>query len=176
MRILAISGSLRAASSNTALLQSVANAMRAQAEMYLFESLGTLPAFNPEFDESAPDSVASFRALVAAADCVAISTPEYAHGVPGVLKNALDWLVGSGELYRKPVALLHVSDRGEYAQASLREILTIMGAKIVFEAVVVKQLPDGGLPAASGKISDIDATVEAILGRLAEAAQSDAED
>jgi chromate reductase len=176
MRILAISGSLRAASSNTALLRSVANAMRAHAEMSLFAGLGTLPAFNPDCDESAPASVASFRAMVAAADCVALSTPEYAHGIPGVLKNALDWLVGSGELYRKPVALLHVSDRGEYAQASLREVLTIMGAKLVFEVVVVRQLPDGESPAASGKVSDLDATVNAILRRLAEEAQSTAEE
>jgi chromate reductase len=176
MRILAISGSLRAASSNTALLQSVANAIQAKAEMYLFDGLGTLPAFNPDLDDSAPASVVSFRAMIAGADCVAISTPEYAHGVPGVLKNALDWLVGSGELDRKPVALLHVSDRGEYAQASLREILTIMGARIIFEAVVVKQLPNGVSPAPSGKVADIDAAIEAILGRLAEAAQSAAEE
>jgi NAD(P)H-dependent FMN reductase len=162
MRILAISGSLRAASSNTALLQGVARAIHAPAEMYLFNGLGTLPAFNPDFDEAAPESVGAFRAMVAEADGVAISTPEYAHGVPGVLKNALDWLVGSGELYRKPVVLLHVSDRGEYAQASLREILTIMGAIIIFEAVVGKQL-------------DIDAAASAILRALAEA-QSFTED
>src|SRR5208283_1666158 len=111
MRILAISGSLRTASSNTALLHSVANAMSAHAEMHLFDGLAALPAFNADLDESAPEQVVSFRAMVGEADCVAISTPEYAHGVPGMLKNALDWLVGSGELYHKPVALLHVSNR-----------------------------------------------------------------
>src|SRR5579871_3673334 len=142
MRILAISGSLRGASSNTALLQNLARAIPAPSEMFLFEGLEALPPFNPDFDESAPDSVTSFRAMVAAADAVAISTPEYAHGVPGVLKNALDWLVGSGELYRKPVALFHVSSRGEYARASLREILTIMGTAIVLDVVVTTKPPD----------------------------------
>ncbi len=108
MLILAISGSLRGASSNTELLKTVTRAMPTSAEMRLFEGLGNLPAFNPDI-EPAPESVSAFRTLIAAADAVAISTPEYAHGVPGVLKNALDWLVGSGELYRKPVVLLHRS-------------------------------------------------------------------
>ena len=114
MNLLAISGSLRAASSNTAFLHTIQRAVCAPVEMHLFNALGSLPPFNPDLDEAAPDSVTSFRAMVADADAVVISTPEYAHGIPGVLKNALDWLVGSGELYRKPVVLLHLSARGEY--------------------------------------------------------------
>jgi chromate reductase len=169
MLILAISGSLRGASSNTELLKTVTRAMPTSAEMRLFEGLGNLPAFNPDI-EPAPESVSAFRTLIAAADAVAISTPEYAHGVPGVLKNALDWLVGSGELYRKPVVLLHRSDRGEYAQASLREILTIMGAEIVFDAVI--KIPQPNEAAADSSEAprsiDLDTAVAALIRQVAE--------
>ncbi len=173
MRIFAISGSLRATSSNTALLKNLARAIPAPSAMHLFDGLGDLPPFNPDFDESAPDSVTAFRATVAAADVVAISTPEYAHGVPGVLKNALDWLVGSGELYRKPVALLHVSGRGEYARASLREILTIMGTAIVLDAVVTTK-PSDGLDAIADtpELLEIEAAVNAMIQRIEEQAAS----
>ncbi len=136
--------------------------------MHLFNALGSLPPFNPDLDEAAPDSVTSFRAMVADADAVVISTPEYAHGIPGVLKNALDWLVGSGELYRKPVVLLHLSARGEYGRASLREILLIMGAAIVLDAVV--QTQPSNTVTASGEAApglDIDAAVR-IMVRLIE--------
>jgi len=170
MHILAISGSLRAVSSNTVLLQSLARAIPAPSQMQLFDGLADLPPFNPDFDESAPDSVVSFRAMIAAAHGVAISSPEYAHGVPGVLKNALDWLVGSGELYRKPVVLLNASARGEYARASLREILTIMGAVILLD-VVVGQPPSTGSAASSAEVLDlldIDTTVKAMLRLIGE--------
>src|SRR5690349_6452119 len=117
MRIVAISGSLRTGSSNTALLRAAASQMPDGSEMLLFEGLGELPAFNPDVDvEGTPDAVNRFRTVIGEADGVAISSPEYARGVVGALKNALDWLVGSGELYEKPVALLHVSARGEVAQ------------------------------------------------------------
>jgi NAD(P)H-dependent FMN reductase len=140
MRITAISGSLRTGSSNTALLQAVAAAMPHGSTMALFDGLAALPAFNPDFDiEGTPDTVMAFRMLIADADAVAISSPEYAHGVVGSLKNALDWLVGSGELYEKPVAILHVSARGEIAQAALRETLTVMTGRIVFEEIVARE-------------------------------------
>jgi putative hydrolase of the HAD superfamily len=137
MKIIAISGSLRTGSSNTALLQAVAAAMPVDSSMSVFAGLAELPAFNPDFDvEGTPDIATRFRKLIAGADAVAFSSPEYAHGVVGSLKNALDWLVGSGELYEKPVALLHVSARGEIAQGALRETLNVMTGRIVFEEVV----------------------------------------
>ncbi len=71
------------------------------------------------------------RSSIRAADAVIVSTPEYAHGLPGTLKNALDWLVGGMELTDKPVALLNASARSVYAQAALREILVTMGARFV---------------------------------------------
>ncbi len=84
-----------------------------------------------------------------------ISSPEYAHGVPGVLKNALDWVVGSGELVFKPVALLNASPRSTHAQASLTETLSVMTAALVGEASVAVPLAGHKLDA-EGIASDPD--------------------
>jgi chromate reductase len=133
MRILAISGSLRNGSSNTNLLLAAARLVPAGVEMNLYTGLGDLPPFNPDVESSGTPipAVDDFRAQLAAADAVAICSPEYAHGVPGVLKNALDWVVGSGELVDKPLALINASPRSEYAYAQLTEILTVMSAKLI---------------------------------------------
>lgn len=135
MKILGISGSLRAGSSNTSLLRAAAAIAPAPLEINLYEGLGTLPHFNPDFDrEPFSDAVTNFRVALRSSAGVLISCPEYAHGVPGVLKNALDWLVASGELYEKPVALFNASPRGTYAQASLTETLAVMTARLIPEA------------------------------------------
>jgi NAD(P)H-dependent FMN reductase len=137
LKLFAISGSLRAVSSNTALLRAVCAHAPPSIQAALFEELESVPAFNPDREAEAwPPAVEAFRAGVRDCEVVLISTPEYAHGVPGALKNALDWLVGSGEFYEKPVALLHVSERGAHARASLKETLVTMGARIVFDDVV----------------------------------------
>ncbi len=143
MRMLAISGSLRAGSSNTALLEAAVRSAPAEISVSLFARLEEIPPFNPDREGDTPaDSVAALRTAVREADVILLSTPEYAHGVPGALKNAFDWLVGSGEFYEKPVALLHVSARGEYARASLKETLAIMGTKLVFDGEVPAEAPD----------------------------------
>src|SRR5262245_24566721 len=114
MRVIAISGSLRAGSSNAALLRA-AEALSPSLTWVHYERLGALPHFNPDLDgegAAAPPEVAELRALVAAAAAVVISTPEYAHGVPGSLKNALDWMVSSGELTDKPILLLNATPGG----------------------------------------------------------------
>src|SRR3982751_6815740 len=101
MKILAISGSLRAQSSNAALLRAAAALAPADVAFDFYDGLGALPPFNPDLDEegmSASAPVADLRARAAAAGGVMICSPEYAHGMPGVLKNALDWLVSVGEL------------------------------------------------------------------------------
>lgn len=141
MRILAISGSLRASSSNTALLRATIALAPPGVEVALYDGLGDLPHFNPDLDgETAPPAVKDWRARLQASDGVVFSVPEYAHGVPGVLKNALDWVVGSGEFMDKPVALFNASPRGTYAQASLTETLTAMTAKVAPEASITLQL------------------------------------
>ncbi len=153
MRILAISGSLRASSSNTLLLEAAAALAPGGIEIVVHDGIGQLPHFDPDIgDDEAPASVGSFRAALAGADGVIFSTPEYAHGLPGVLKNALDWVVGSSELVEKPVALFNASPRSTHAVASLTETLTVMSAKVVADAGVTVQLagrplPEGGLAA-----------------------------
>jgi NAD(P)H-dependent FMN reductase len=130
MRVVALSGSVRAASSNTTLLRAAIAAAPPGVEIALFDGLLALPHFNPDRDESAPPEVLDFRGRFAAADGFLVSSPEYAHGVPGVLKDALDWLVGSGELVGKPVVVLDTSSRATHAHASLVETLTVMSALV----------------------------------------------
>ncbi|MCU1282509.1 MAG: NADPH-dependent reductase [bacterium] len=138
MRIVAISGSLRAQSSNGALLRAAASVAPAGVEVELYEELGTLPHFNPDLDEEGmtpPPAVASLRARLGAADAVILCSPEYAHGMPGALKNALDWLVSVGALVGKPTAVINASPTsGEHAQAQLVEVLTTMSWRVVAEA------------------------------------------
>jgi chromate reductase, NAD(P)H dehydrogenase (quinone) len=95
-------------------------------------------------------AVSDWRSKLRDADGVVFSVPEYAHGVPGALKNRLDWVVGSGELVDKPVTIFNASPRGTYAQASLTETLTVMSAKVVPEASVTLQRL--GKPVAAGQI------------------------
>jgi chromate reductase, NAD(P)H dehydrogenase (quinone) len=152
VRILAISGSLRGGSSNTTLLRAAAMLAPDGVSVELYEGLGDLPHFNPDLDregDAPPASVAEFRDRVAIADALLICSPEYAHGVPGTLKNALDWLVSSPAIIGKPVALLNASFRATYAHASLTETLTVMSARVVADASITVPL-DGrkGLDAA----------------------------
>lgn len=122
MRILAISGSLRIVSSNTALLRATSRLAPKRIEITVYAGRGDLPHFNPDLEGVEPASVIGFRSQIQASDGLLISSPEYAHGVPGMLKNALDWLVGSGELAGKPVALLNASPRSTYGQAVIADL------------------------------------------------------
>jgi chromate reductase len=132
MRILAISGSLRAASSNTAALQAAATLAPAGMEIVLYTGLGDLPHFNPDLDtDDPPEVVKALRYEIALSSGLLICSPEYAHGVAGSMKNALDWLVSSFEFPGKPVALIDTSQRAIHAPAQLREILTTMSARLI---------------------------------------------
>jgi len=141
MNVLAISGSLRHGASNTALLDAAIRLAPRGMSVRRYPSIGALPHFNPDDDtlgqRTLPAVVADLRALVGEADALLLSTPEYAHGLPGAFKNALDWLVGSTEFPGKPVAIISPSARSTYAQAQLREILTTMSARIIDQASVV---------------------------------------
>jgi len=140
MHVLAISGSLRTGSSNTALLLAAAALAPAGITVTLSDSLANLPYFMPGgYDEAAPPTVATFREQLRAATAVLICTPEYVFSMPGVLKNALEWLVASGELYRKPVAVWSASPSasgGSDAHASVVRMLTVMEAGLVEEAAL----------------------------------------
>ncbi|MDN0082310.1 NADPH-dependent FMN reductase [Crenobacter sp. SG2305] len=141
MHLLALSGSLRADSTNTALLRAAGELAPADASFMLYTDIAALPAFNPDHDtQPAHAAVARFRAALQSADGVLIASPEYAHGVPGALKNALDWVVASGELVDKPVALLHASPRGQFVRAALAEILLTMSARLIDDATLTVPL------------------------------------
>lgn len=163
MRVLAISGSLRAASSNTILLRSAVLRAPPDTEIEMYEGVGGLPHFNPDLDRelddpNLPAAVRELRERVAHADAILISSPEYAHGVPGALKNALDWLVGGSEVVGKPVALLNLSSSSRHAQASLAETLRTMSANVVagspFLAPAGVKHPDGPGAAADPAVAE----------------------
>ncbi|MGZ5855667.1 MAG: NADPH-dependent FMN reductase [Burkholderiaceae bacterium] len=140
MNILAISGSLRAVSINSALLRAVARLAPPDITIELYRELGELPLFNPDIEATEPAAVVRLRSKIIAADAVLIASPEYAHGVTGVLKNALDWMVGNESFVNKPVALLNASPVSIHAPASLKEIITVMSARIVEEASITVPL------------------------------------
>lgn len=122
------------ASSNTALLRAAQYVAPPEIDISLFDEIGNLPYFNPDQEDILPTSVQLFRAEVGRCDGLLLSTPEYAHGLPGCFKNALDWLVGGPEFMGKPVAILNASEYSVYAQANLVESVTIMSGKVVQEA------------------------------------------
>src|SRR5262249_18296618 len=141
MKIVAISGSLRNGSSNTAALRAAARLAPAGVNVVLFDGIAGLPFFNPDLDGAeVPAPVAGFRAVIGGGDRLLISSPEYARGVAGVMKNALDWLVASLEFPGKPVALINTSPRATHALAALRLTLETMSARIVEEACVTLPL------------------------------------
>ena len=163
MELLAIPGSLRSASSNRTLLEAAAALAPEGVTVRLSEHLATLPHFNPDLDGAArPPAAAAWGAVVGAADGLLISTPEYAHGLPGAFKNGLDWLVSDPAMLGKPVAIWRVSARGEHAHASLVEILTTMTMQLVTEAAVTLPLLEApldtatlvGMPALSGPLRE----------------------
>jgi chromate reductase, NAD(P)H dehydrogenase (quinone) len=136
IKILAISGSLRNSSSNTNLIRAAsAIAQKEKMIFTIYGGLGDLPHFNPDLDgDEPPATVTDLRKQIKAADGVLICTPEYANGVPGVLKNALDWIVSSGEFVNKPTAVISASPLatgGKNAHDSLLLTLKMMTAAIV---------------------------------------------
>ncbi len=146
MKLLAISGSLRAASTNTALLKALALSAPDGVELELYQGLGTLPVFSPDLEHDLTASVQGFSAEIAACDGLIISSPEYIRAIPGGLKNAIDWLVSGEALIDKPVALAHASHRGEDVLESLRRVLTTVTTRfaddIFLRVPLMKQTPD----------------------------------
>ena len=169
MLILAISGSLRRQSSNTTALQAAIRLAPPTMRIELYSVLSELPFFNPDLDnEDAPPAVQAFRQRIGAADGLLICSPEYARGIAGVLKNALDWLVSSLEFPDKPVAIINASQRATHADAALRLTLETMSARLVGNSSFVLPLQGRNLDA-EGIIADtaLAAVVRAALGELA---------
>jgi chromate reductase len=148
IKILTISGSLRSKSSNTTVLQALALLAPDGVSISQCDGLGRLPHFNPDLEGNEGDAVVEFRRQLQDSDAIVICSPEYAHGVPGVMKNALDWVVGSGELVDKPIALINASPLSTFAEMSLMETLTVMSARLIQSACVTLPLWDKSLDAA----------------------------
>jgi chromate reductase len=138
MRILGISGSLRAESHNTALLRAAAELLPPGAELEIWDGLKRVPPYDQDDDtEPAPRGARELRAAIADADALLIATPEYNSSLPGQLKNALDWAsrpIESAVLRNKPVAVIGASAGmfgAVWAQAELRKVLAATGARVV---------------------------------------------
>jgi chromate reductase, NAD(P)H dehydrogenase (quinone) len=160
MHILGISGSLQRSSSNLSLLRTAAQFAAHGNTFRIFAGLEALPHFNPDLDvEPLPVEVAGLRHTIAEADAVLIACPEYGHSLPGSLKNAIDWLIGSGELSQKVVGTTSaVSDkqRGQRGLDALRQTLLAVDAILV-----------GGTPIEKGAAfeSDVATLIRAIVER-----------
>ncbi len=147
IRLLALPGSLRASSINRAWLVAIQTLAPADLDMVVWDGLGGLPLFNPDLCGRLPAPVRALHREVEAASALLIASPEYAHGVAGGMKNALDWLVGLETFAGKPVAVINASSRATHADAALREILRTMAARIVDTASMTLPWPACGLDA-----------------------------
>ena len=145
VRILLISGSTRSGSGNTAALRTAQALATPGVTALMYDGLTALPAFNPDQDQVPPRPAAELREQIAAADAVLFCTPEYAGTLPGSLKNLLDWTVGGGEIYGKPVAWINVAagGRGTGAQEHLALVLRYVGSVAVEPACVLVPVPRG---------------------------------
>ena len=150
MKIIGLPGSLRSDSSSRKLLIALGNLLPAQYDFEVLELIGKLP----HFDEKQGDTnVEQFRKALINAEVVVICTPEYAFGIPGSLKNAIDWTVGTGELVNKKVLLITASSYGHHGHAAMRLVLEAVSAKVIGELLI---------PAVRSKIIDGVLTEETI--------------
>lgn len=125
VKILAISGSGRANSTNTAMLRTVAEIAQTKCEITVFAGIADLPVFSPDLEERPlPPEVQNFVEMICQSDGLIISSPEYVRAIPGGLKNAIDWLVSRDEIVNKPIALMHASHRGDDMLEQLRLVLS----------------------------------------------------
>jgi chromate reductase len=155
MNVLAISGSLRAGSTNTALLRALREEVPAGIEVELWDGLKEIPPYDADDDlVPGPEQVESLRRAVREADAVFFATPEYNSSVPGALKNALDWAsrpLATNSFRNKPVAVISSSAGafgGVWAGAELRKVLGAMGARVTDAELSVghsaEKFDDGG--------------------------------
>jgi chromate reductase len=168
VHILAISGSLQATGTITTFVRAIVALAPENMACTLYDGLADLPHFSPDRDgDDPPASVKDWRSSLRAADSALICTPEYAYGMPGSLKNALEWIVSSGEFVNKPVAALSASPYptgGAQAHASLLLTLTALNAVVAEGATLTVPLVRTKMDA-NGTVSDA-ATAEALRSVL----------
>ncbi len=137
-KIIAISGSTRTNSTNLNLIRAIETLTAERFDMVIFNEIASIPHFNPDLDTpEAPAAVTDFRNKLREADGILICTPEYAMGVPGSLKNAIDWTVSSCEFSHKPTALITASSVGQKGHAALMETLKIIEATITSDTQLI---------------------------------------
>jgi chromate reductase len=173
MRLLAISGSLRRDSHNTALLRAAAALLPPEVELAIYERLGELPPFNEELVADRPAPAQHLWDEIAIADGVLISTPEYNSSIPGVLKNALDWVsrpVAETPLRGKPAAVVGASTGlfgAVWAQAETRKVLSTIGARVVDRELPIAQADEAlgadGLPREREAVEELSALLDELL-------------
>jgi chromate reductase, NAD(P)H dehydrogenase (quinone) len=170
-RVLVVSGSTRATSTNTAACRTAAAVAPGQVEVVCYPDVAVLPHFNPDLDQDPlPSAVAELRAAIAASDAVLFCTPEYAGTLPGSFKNLLDWTVGGTELTDKPVAWLRIAAdprRGAGAHAHLATVLGYVQARVVHDACLHVPIPRNAV-GVDGLVDDRDvrAGIAAALAAL----------
>jgi chromate reductase len=172
MRILGISGSLRADSLNTQLLRLAAEELPEGVELELYDELATIPPFDHDLVDLSPDPVERLKDAIAAADALLVATPEYNGSVPGQLKNAFDWAsrpLADNPARSKPVAVIGASTSsfgGIWAQRELKKVLGILGARVLdVELPLAKadQLLDDPDPELKPQLAGVvDALVDAV--------------
>ncbi len=168
LNILAFSGSLRLASTNTALIKAAALLAPPSLHIDVWQGAEHLPHFSPDLEEAPPENVQHLRKLVGDCDGILIACPEYARGIPGSFKNLLDWLVGGETFVNKKIALWNASPRASEAQKSLRLVLETMSGQIVEEAALVIPLISKQItPQALVEDNDFSSAINAALQSFA---------
>jgi NAD(P)H-dependent FMN reductase len=167
MNLLAVSGSLRAASANSRVIETLPRLAGPDVVVSVYRGLGDLPLFNPDLESQLPVPVAELRRAIGEADALVICSPEYAHGVAGAMKNALDWLVPSVEFPGIRAAIINTAPHAHHAVAHLRETLQVMSAHIVDAACVTVPMPGRTEdPAGIAATPDLAGPLRAALGHL----------
>ena len=148
MEILALSGSLREGSYNTAALEALSQVAPEGIDVVVFEGIGDLPLFNPDLENERLSAVETLKDSLRSSAGLVIASPEYAHGISGVMKNALDWLVSGEEFVHMPVMLVNTSPRAHHAQEALREVIITMSGNIIESSCLSLSLLGSGLSTA----------------------------
>jgi len=177
MRILGLSGSLRSNSHNARLLAGAGTLLPDGIEFEVFDQLASIPPFNEDDEHTPPPAVDALKRAIAGADAVLVATPEYNASIPGVLKNALDWVsrpVAETPLRGKPAAVIGASTGlfgAVWAQAEMRKVLATIGARVVDRELPVAQADEAlgadGLPLERDTLEALSATLDE-LRELAE--------
>jgi len=173
MRILGLSGSLRRDSHNTRLLAGAGTLLPSGVEFVVFDRLAEIPPYNEDEEHPAPPAVAALKAAIAGADALLVATPEYNASIPGVLKNALDWVsrpVAESPLRGKPAAVVGASTGlfgAVWAQAETRKVLGTIGAQVLDRELPVGQADEAlgpdGLPLERDALDSLSATIDELI-------------